>query len=337
MIKLEERKERFIKKSNGIWGNYFDYSKVNYINNRTNVVLIHDGIEYIQRPDHNLEHRLPLLLSDKHIYTTEEWKKIIYKKFPDFKYDLSKAVYTDSHTPNIILICHEKDENGVEHGEFKISSTAILDGKGCSKCKIKKLHNQFIGNKEYFLKRYFTKYDNDYDFTEFEYNGYNINGNIYCNKCNKWFKKSPSNLMKGEGCPICSLPKLEKDIYYKAKELNINIINQYSLINKNRKYDFYLPEYNTLIECQGEQHFFPVNFGGIIQEKADNNFIIQLNTDKEKYHNANDLGYNIIYYMNNKMAEYINKNNVNNGFYKDKIIYSSCEKLFNDIKKSKAN
>ena len=35
------------------------------------------------------------------------------------------------------------------------------------------------------------------------------------------------------------------------------------LIFKKRgrmKLDFYLPDYNTAIECQGEQHFYPIEY-----------------------------------------------------------------------------
>ncbi len=33
-------------------------------------------------------------------------------------------------------------------------------------------------------------------------------------------------------------------------------------------FDFYLPEYNILIEYDGEQHTRPKTFGGISKEKA---------------------------------------------------------------------
>lgn len=52
------------------------------------------------------------------------------------------------------------------------------------------------------------------------------------------------------------------------QKLKINFISQYSDKNligttKELKFDFYLPEQNIMIECQGQQHYFSVDmFGG---------------------------------------------------------------------------
>jgi len=45
-------------------------------------------------------------------------------------------------------------------------------------------------------------------------------------------------------------------------------------------FDFYLPKYNTCIEYDGEQHFQPVQFGGISLKEAELNL-------KNKKHNDN--------------------------------------------------
>ena len=45
-------------------------------------------------------------------------------------------------------------------------------------------------------------------------------------------------------------------------------------------FDIYLPEYNILIEYDGEQHYIPVNFGGISDEEAIENL------KKTQYHDA---------------------------------------------------
>lgn len=54
-------------------------------------------------------------------------------------------------------------------------------------------------------------------------------------------------------------------------------------------YDFFLPDYSVLIECQGQQHYFPVDwFGG--EEK----FKIQIQHDKRKREYALDHGYELL-------------------------------------------
>ena len=57
----------------------------------------------------------------------------------------------------------------------------------------------------------------------------------------------------------------------------------------NLSYDFYLPNHNMLIECQGEQHFKPYKiFGGEEQ------FAIQQEHDRRKREYAKDNGYRLL-------------------------------------------
>lgn len=59
--------------------------------------------------------------------------------------------------------------------------------------------------------------------------------------------------------------------------------------------DFYLPEYNVGIECQGGQHFKPVGiFGG---EDA---FIKTISLDIKKRKLCKENGVKLFYYANNK-------------------------------------
>lgn len=65
----------------------------------------------------------------------------------------------------------------------------------------------------------------------------------------------------------CLHSKGEERIQQILKELNIDFISQYhtdELKNDNNYYlyfDFYLPDYNVIIEYQGEQHYSPINRG----------------------------------------------------------------------------
>ena len=76
--------------------------------------------------------------------------------------------------------------------------------------------------------------------------------------------------MHGYGCPYCSSSKLEKITGCYLKENNIvykkgkKYPNLCGVGNRKLSYDFYLPDYNLLIECQGIQHKHQIeHFGGI--------------------------------------------------------------------------
>ena len=84
-----------------------------------------------------------------------------------------------------------------------------------------------------------------------------------CEKCGEEFKRSLDKLNRndiGVICSECNSSSLEQKTKNVLEKYNIKYYKEYifnDLIgvgNKNLRFDFYLPQYNTLIECQGEQH-----------------------------------------------------------------------------------
>jgi len=81
-----------------------------------------------------------------------------------------------------------------------------------------------------------------------------------CKVCNHEWEATIDKRNKGRGCPACNNSKGEKRISEYLKQNNVFNIpqkefdNLVGLGNKNLSYDFYLPDYNLLIEYQGEQH-----------------------------------------------------------------------------------
>lgn len=58
-----------------------------------------------------------------------------------------------------------------------------------------------------------------------------------------------------------------------------------------KRLDFYLPDYNIAIECQGVQHFYPYG-------SRDNDFESRQKRDKVKYNECNSHGIVVVYYAN---------------------------------------
>ena len=67
--------------------------------------------------------------------------------------------------------------------------------------------------------------------------------------------------------------------------------------------DFYLPKYNIAIECQGDQHYKPVDFGGKGKEWAKKLFEKTKKLDRIKLNKVKE---------NNIRMLYINEDNKNN-------------------------
>lgn len=62
---------------------------------------------------------------------------------------------------------------------------------------------------------------------------------------------------------------------------------------KSQKVDFYLPEFNTAIECQGIQHFEPIDFFG-----GESRFNEQVEKDSNKKSLCNNHNVKLVYFSN---------------------------------------
>jgi hypothetical protein len=79
------------------------------------------------------------------------------------------------------------------------------------------------------------------------------------------FKQTVKKHLQGQGCPICNESHLERNVSNILTKLGINY-NRYKRFKwlGSQSLDFYLTDYNIAIECQGIQHFEPVElFGGV--------------------------------------------------------------------------
>ena len=76
---------------------------------------------------------------------------------------------------------------------------------------------------------------------------------------------------------------------YQASKRDLNWLGLQSL-------DFYLPDYNVAIECQGEQHFKPVDFAGKGKEWAERSYEENVRRDEYKQKLCIENGITLLYY-----------------------------------------
>ena len=194
--------DEFVKRAREIHGNKYDYSKTQYINSRTKVLIIcpiHG--EFYQRPDGHLsKHGCPKC-AYKHEKSNEDIvnrKNIFLEKsklIHNDKYDYSKVDYINVNT-KVCIICPE-------HGEFWTTPENHIRQKvGCPVCKSKtrKCH-KYLTTEEFIIKS--KKIHGDkYDYSKTEY----INPiNKICIICpiHGEFYQSPNLHISGSGCPKC--------------------------------------------------------------------------------------------------------------------------------------
>lgn len=138
----------------------------------------------------------------------------------------------------------------------------------CRKCGIKKMKEKLKLSFE-FVKNYIEN-DKKYVLVSETYINSKIKLKIKCLKCNKIFNPSFNQFKNREsGCPNCNQSHGERKIQDYLTKNNIKFVPQYKIENcKNKRclpFDFYLPEFNKLIEFDGKQHFKVNKFFG---EKA---------------------------------------------------------------------
>ena len=285
-------KEEFIKKAREIHKDKYDYSKVDYMNSRTKICIIcpQHG-EFWQEANGHLSGRgCPKCANEANGERCRSSKEDFIKKANEKhgdKYDYSKVTYVNDCT-KITIHCPE-------HGNFEQTPNSHLNGRGCPKCGIENSREKNTSTKEEFIEKAREVHGNKYDYSNVEYVGALTKVCIICPKHGHGeFWQRPVNHTRGIGCPKCNLSHLERSMMNYLDEVGITYDYQKCFKWMGRQsLDFYLPDYNVGIECQGGQHFFPVErFGG------DEMFKKILERDKRKKALCEKNGVKLLYFGN---------------------------------------
>lgn len=198
--------EKIIEKSNQVHNFKYDYSLITeYKNNRVRYPMIcpKHGVFY-QDFDHHINRKQGCPYCSGNAKRTLESVIEDARKVHGDKYDYSKSVYNGTHK-KMCIICHEKDENGIEHGEFWQAPNDHLHGQGCPKCKGKRIwdsRGRLTVNevKEQFRKVHGEEYDYSL-FTEYKNNRTKIP--VICKKHGVFYVTPNAHITGRRGCPKC--------------------------------------------------------------------------------------------------------------------------------------
>ena len=282
--------EEFIERAKKVHKNKYDYSKTNYVNSKEKVCIvcpIHG--EFWQLPHRHLYGSgcptcgIEKVASKKRFNTENFINKA--KEIHGDKYDYSKVKYINSQIP-VTIVCPT-------HGEFSMRPNDHLRGQGCPKCKLLGLRKKFSMTKEEFINKAKSIHGDKYDYSKVEYINNHTKVCIICPKHGEFWQR-PDKHLQGRNCQKCNSSKLEEKIRNLMKRNSIEFLEQFNFSwfnNPHMRVDFYLPQKNLVIECQGIQHFKPVErFGG------NDGFKECFGNDKTKYENCKKHGIKIIYY-----------------------------------------
>ena len=304
--KLKLTTEQFIEEAKQIHGDKYNYSKVNYVNRKTKVCIIcpiHG--EFWQSPSCHIFNKngCPKCCKTGVKYTIEDFKEKVNKIHNGKIYVAKDAEYINSHT-KIKMICPE-------HGEFWTKPNYILCNHGCPICGNLIVKEKLRFTLKDFIEKAKKVHKNEYDYSLSQYEGYDTPTKIICHSIDKngkehgIFLQSPHSHLNGHGCPKCSMSNIERKIYNLLEKNNIKYEYEkhFEWLGK-QSLDFYLPDYNIAIECQGIQHFEPCNFGSD-KKTAEEMFEYVKECDNRKYELCKENGIKLIYYKQNKLPNWI--------------------------------
>ena len=189
------------------------------------------------------------------------------------------------------IYCQDKDYHN-DDGGYLVTPSHFLMGNRCSYCSTHhgKVHKKDSFGFKYPNKaKYWSKNNNKSPFEVTTYSNYKYK--FICEKCGREFERSLDSLNQndtGVVCVSCQSSKLEQNTKVILDKYNIEYKTQVTyedligLKGGLLSYDFYLPKYNILLECQGIQHEKFTK--GLHESKKD--FLKQLEHDRRKFEYA---------------------------------------------------
>lgn len=182
--------KEFIEKARQVHGDRYDYSKVDYVNYKSNVIIIcKDHGEFTQTPRGHYNGNGCPKCNPTLPRTTEQFIEKA-KEIHGDKYDYSKVEYTNSFN-KIVIICPV-------HGEFKQDPYVHLRKSGCRICgNIAKAVTL-----EEFIIRAVKIHNNKYNYSKVKIKGSDNKIVIMC-PVHGEFKQKVNTHLLGHGCYSC--------------------------------------------------------------------------------------------------------------------------------------
>ena len=288
-------KEEFIKKANEVHKGKYNYDNVGYVNCDTKVCIIcPEHGEFWQADGNHIQGQgCPKCANEVNggrcRLSKEEFIKKVREKHGG-KYNYDKVGYVDAKT-KVCIICPK-------HGEFWQTPHMHTKGQGCPKCANETNGERCRSSKEYFIEKAHKAHGDKYDYSNVNYVGTHTKVCIICPEHGEFWQRPHSHL-QGNGCPTCNLSHLERSVMNYLDEVGITYDYQKCFNWLGRQsLDFYLPDYKVGIECQGGQHFFPVDFAGKGVEWACKEFDENILRDKKKKKLCEKHGMKLLYFGN---------------------------------------
>ena len=215
-------------------------------------------------------------ISKKLMFTNEDFVEKA-KEIHGDKYDYSEVEYKGTNT-RVKLFCSK-------HGQFLQSPNSHLIGHGCMKCGKSNMSDKRTKTTEQFIQEANLVHNGKYSYNQSEYIKCTEKVDISCH-IHGLFKQTPSNHIKGQGCPKCkhanNLGGFGKNEY--IKRANGRICTFYTLRCFNKDEEFYKIgiTMTTLKERYSNTKKMPYNYELISEVYGEAGFIWDLEISEKR-------------------------------------------------------
>lgn len=173
------------------------------------------------------------------------------------KYDYNLVEYIRI-TGKVEIVCKT-------HGSFYQVAHDHLQGKGCPICGRINADIKRRKKLDKFILQAKSVHGEKYDYSRVKYVTNKTPVIIVCPDHGE-YQIMPQNHLRGYGCSHCSCSVGENSIKRWLDHNEINYVFQKRFKTCRKVYplpfDFYIPSFNLLIEYDGRQHYYPVEFWG---------------------------------------------------------------------------
>lgn len=153
---------------------------------------------------------------------------------------------------------------------------------------------------------------------------------IICPKHGSFFVMPTNFTDRKSGCPICNNSHLEEEMCLFLKKNNIKYIPQkhFQWLGL-QSLDFYLPEYNVGIECQGIQHFKVTDYAFSNDKTPEEKFESGITYDIRKSERCKENGLTLLYFTHkeNFKNEYYDNETFNFIYNRENIFFKKKDLL----------
>ena len=243
-MSFKQTQQQFINKSISIFGDLLDYSKVDYVNSLTGVVLIcKKHREFIIIPKDHIAYKRGCPICSRYKHNLETFLYAA-NKIHGIKYNYDKVNYINAKS-NVIIGCSA-------HGDFNQMPDKHINAKqGCPKCSV-----SCRKDLEYIIRRGSEINNGLYDYSQSIFINTFEKMLIICPLHGQFLQTPNNHINHKQRCPCCAVGKSKKEEYW-LNDIGLpNDKNHRTVIlhigNKRFIVDGYNPKTNTIYEFYGD-------------------------------------------------------------------------------------